>query len=121
MRAKDKTSTFLTKVLQQFVEPSISTVVLYEVELGTTRFHRELWDNLLGELTVIPFRDAMALVACEIKHQLKKQGNQIELADLFIAATAIANGLPLATLNRKHFDQIEGLKLFYPELVPHQV
>jgi len=37
---------------------------------------------------------------------------------LFIAATAIANGLPLATLNRKHFDPIEGLKLFYPEQYP---
>jgi len=114
MRAKDKTNTFLAKVLRRFVEPSISTVVLYEVEFGITASHRELWINLLGELTVIPFKEKMALAACEIKHQLNRQGKQIELADLFIAATAIANDLPLATLNRKHFDQIEGLKLFCP-------
>lgn len=35
----------------------------------------------------------------------------IDTADLFIAATAIANSLPFATLNKKHFDRIEGLKI----------
>ena len=30
---------------------------------------------------------------------------------LFIAAAAVANKLPLATLNRKHFERIEALKM----------
>ena len=35
----------------------------------------------------------------------------IDTADLFIAATAIANKLPFATLNRKHFERIDGLAI----------
>lgn len=42
---------------------------------------------------------------------LKKSRNQIEIADLFIAATALSYKIPLATLNRKHFDRVESLKL----------
>ena len=33
----------------------------------------------------------------------------ILIADLFIASTAIANNLPFATLNKKHFDRIDNL------------
>ncbi len=42
---------------------------------------------------------------------LKRTRNLIESADLFIAATAINNNLPLATLNYKHFDRITNLNL----------
>jgi tRNA(fMet)-specific endonuclease VapC len=41
----------------------------------------------------------------------KKVSKQIDLADLLIAATAQQNGLPLATLNTKHFSRIEGLEV----------
>ena len=34
-----------------------------------------------------------------------------QITDLFIAATAIANNLPCATLNKKHFERIEELKI----------
>ena len=80
-----------------------------------TAFHRELWNSILEDLTVVPFTSPMALLACEIKRRLKAKNKQIELADLFIAATAMAYDLPLATLNRKHFEPIEGLKLLLPE------
>ena len=33
----------------------------------------------------------------------------IDLADLFIAATALTSNLPFSTLNKKHFERIEGL------------
>ena len=42
---------------------------------------------------------------------LKRTSNQIESADLFIAATASVNNLPIATLNSKHFVRIADLKL----------
>ena len=115
MRAKDKAKTSLAKVLRLYAEYFISTVVEYEVEVGMTESYRELWNDLLESMTVVPFDSSMVVAACDIKHQLKTQGIQIELADLFIAATAMEKGLPLATLNHRHFKQIEGLKLFYPE------
>jgi len=105
MRAKDKTNTPLAKVLRLNTEHFISTVVEYEIEVGMAESHRELWNSILEYLTVVPFDSSMALAACKIRHRLKTRGKQIELADLFIAATAIANGLPVATLNHKHFNR----------------
>jgi tRNA(fMet)-specific endonuclease VapC len=42
---------------------------------------------------------------------LKRKRKQIDIADLFIAATAVTNKMSLATLNRKHFDRIDTLTL----------
>ena len=115
MRAKDKKNTFLADVLRRGSVLFISTVVEYEVELGMTPLHIEQWSIIRRRLKILPFESLMALTACRIKNELKAKGKQIDLADLFIAATAIANGLPLATLNRKHFDNIDGLKLIVPQ------
>jgi predicted nucleic acid-binding protein len=114
LRARDKTSTLLADVLSRFTMPSTSTVVQYEVELGMTDAHRELWSRIRKRLTIFPFESSMALQACKIRHSLKAKGKQIEIADLFIAATAIVCNMPLATLNRKHFEPIENLKLIAP-------
>jgi len=53
----------------------------------------------------------VAQAAVDINNSLKRKRQQIEMADLFIAATAISNNLPFATLNKKHFDRIDGLRL----------
>ena len=46
-------------------------------------------------------------------------GNLIELRDLFIAASALAHDLPLATLNIKHFERVDGLVLVeFPGAIP---
>ena len=114
MRARNKADTPLADVLNRFVTHFISTVIQYEVEVGMTESHQEQWDSILEKLTVLPFERKMVLHACEIKHGLKAKGQQIEIADLFIAATAVANDVTLATLNRKHFEQIDGLKIIAP-------
>jgi len=111
MRAKDKNNTPLTTVLRADVDLFTSTIVEYEVEVGMTPSHRKLWDDILVRLTIYPFERSTVVLACKIKHQLKAIGKQIEPFDLFIAATAMANDLPVATLNRRHFEQIVGLKL----------
>ena len=69
------------------------------------------WDNLLLKVEVLPFDKTASRIAVDINAELKRKRKQIEIADLFIAATAIANGLKLATLNKKHFDRIEALTL----------
>ena len=75
LRARDKTSTLLADVLSLFTMPSTSTVVQYEVELGMTDAHRELWNRIRKRLTILPFESSMALQACKIKHNLKAKGN----------------------------------------------
>jgi tRNA(fMet)-specific endonuclease VapC len=59
----------------------------------------------------MPFDKTVAKRAVDLNKELKRKRKLIDTADLFIAATAIANNLPFATLNRKHFDRIDGLTL----------
>jgi len=55
--------------------------------------------------------DKCANEAARIVKQLKSKNQIIEIPDILIGATAIANELPLATLNKKHFERIENLIL----------
>ena len=47
--------------------------------------------------------------AGDLAAQLHKLGQPIDEADLFIAATALARNLPLATGHVKHYERIPGL------------
>lgn len=60
---------------------------------------------------VLPFYKGVAKVAADINRDLKGKRKQIAIPDLFIAATAITNNLPFATLNKKHFDSVERLNV----------
>jgi len=42
---------------------------------------------------------------------LKSRGRSVDTNDIFIAATALINNINLCTLNTKHFESIENLKL----------
>jgi hypothetical protein len=53
----------------------------------------------------------VARVAADINSELKRKRKHIAIPDLFIAATAMANNLPLATLNKKHFERIDRLAI----------
>jgi tRNA(fMet)-specific endonuclease VapC len=60
---------------------------------------------------VLAFDKTVAKVAVNLNRELKRKRKLIDTADLFIAATAVANNLPFATLNRKHFDRIDELTI----------
>ncbi|MGW8194332.1 MAG: PIN domain-containing protein [Desulforhopalus sp.] len=49
---------------------------------------------------------------CAILNQLKRTGKPIPTNDIWIAATAFQQGLPLYTLD-DHFSQVEGLLLHH--------
>lgn len=57
------------------------------------------------------FDSEAALAAVEVQNKLKKHRKSIDQADLFIAATAIVHDLHFDTLNHKHFEYIEDLKM----------
>lgn len=56
--------------------------------------------------------EAAAQEFAEMKAVLEKAGQRLEDFDLLIAATAKVSGLILVTKNTKHFERVEGLKLF---------
>ncbi len=79
--------------------------------IGAALGQIEFWNDFLKTTQVLPFDKGVAKVAVDINSDLKRKRNQIAIPDLFIAATAIANNLPFATLNKKHFDRIERLNV----------
>ncbi len=111
-RKTDKPKARLVQLSQQFEHLAISSVTEFEVYSGATSSQLTFWNELLSEVIVLPFDSKAAHIAVEIHQDLKKLRKTIEKADLFIAATAVANDLKLDTLNRKHFDKIGQLTLF---------
>ncbi|MBU1821791.1 MAG: type II toxin-antitoxin system VapC family toxin [Bacteroidetes bacterium] len=114
-RKKDKSKTRLFQRSTQFSQLAIASVTEYEVYSGATSAQLDFWKELLVEILVFPFDSKAAHTAIEIERDLKKLRKTIEKADLFIAATAVANNLSLDSLNRKHFDRIHMLDLLDPD------
>jgi tRNA(fMet)-specific endonuclease VapC len=95
---------------------SVPAVVLYEVEYGAGRSQapaalRGRLDALLGTLRVLPFAEAEARAAAEIRLELERSGKPIGPLDVLIAATAREQNAVLVTHNVKEFRRIRGLRL----------
>lgn len=90
---------------------TISAITKYEIYSGATQSQLDFWGNVLQAIEVISFDEAAVNTAVEINAALKRKRQQIELADLFIAATAITYKLAIATLNKKHFSRIDKLNI----------
>ena len=110
-RKTDKANSALISLVRQGYIYCISAITEYEIYIGTTSEQVEFWDNFLEKTNVLPFDQTVAKVAVGLNKDLKRKRKLIDVADLFIAATAIANNLPFATLNRKHFDRIDALTI----------
>lgn len=111
LRAKDKLSTSLYKMSEN-AEIYISAVTVYELYMGATTRDKEADVKVITEdFTVLPFTNAVAQKAAEIYHKLRLDNQMIEFRDIFIAATCIVNGLPIVTLNKKHFKRVADLKI----------
>jgi predicted nucleic acid-binding protein len=90
---------------------AVSAVTKYEIYAGATANQLAFWNNVFEAITVMPLDELSVDTAVTLNSILKKKRKQIDLADLFIAATAVAYNLPLATLNRKPFDRIDTLEV----------
>jgi tRNA(fMet)-specific endonuclease VapC len=89
----------------------ICSITHYEIGVGNRKSHSDYWNLLSENLRVIPFDKACSKSAVTIYIDLLKANKMIDLADILIGATAVSYNIPIATLNTKHFDRIEGLEL----------
>ncbi len=110
-RKTDKNNSLWIALVRQGYDFAISAITKYEIYSGASKGQVEYWNRILQAVTVIPFDESAVNTAVEINTTLKQKRKQIDLADLFIGATAVANNLPFATLNKKHFDRIQGLRI----------
>jgi len=108
-RKTDKANSKLIALFDQGYDFSISAITHYEIYSGATSVQLPFWTSVLVRAKVLPFDQTVAQAAVDINNTLKRKRKQIGMADLFIAATAVANKMPLATLNTKHFDRIGGI------------
>lgn len=110
-RKTDKSKAVWMRLVQQGYIFSISAITKYEIFSGVTDKQSAFWNTVMQAITIIPFDEAAVDTAVHLNAALKSKRKQIDIADLFIAATAITHNLPFATLNRKHFDRITELNI----------
>ena len=93
----------------------VSTVVLHELWYGVAksadrnRNTERLQTFLSGPFEILPWDDADARAAGEIRSQLEREGQMIGSYDALIAAQAVRRGVTLVTANTKEFKRVDGL------------
>ncbi len=110
-RKTDKSNSVWVGLIQKGYEFAISAITKYEIFSGATPGQLSFWDSVIQTIVVLPLDEACVDTAVQINIGLKRKRKQIDLADLLIAATALTHNLPIATLNRKHFDRIDELTI----------
>jgi len=110
-RKTNKANAVWVSLIDKGYEFAISAITKYELYSGATQSQITFWDSILMAISVMPFDEGCVDTAVQINAVFKQKRKQIDLADLFIAATAMTNNLPITTLNKKHFERIDGLSV----------
>ena len=95
---------------------ALSSLVVAELDYGAKVSHRakenlEKLYRFVDVIQVVPFDIECAKIFGSIKSKLRNIGKPTGEVDVLIAATAMAHKATLVTANRKHFENIEGLKV----------
>jgi len=106
-RKSDKSNSKLIGLYDHGYRFCISSITEYEIYYGAADKQIEYWREFLSDINIISFDSNAAQAAVKISKLLKLKSKQIDNADLFIAATAISNNLPIATF----FERIDNLTL----------
>lgn len=88
-RKSDKANFVWVALVRQGYKFAISAITKYEIYSGATMSQLDFWSSILQAIEVIPFDESAVNTAVNINATLKQKRKQIDLADLFIAATAI--------------------------------
>ncbi len=111
LRATKKDKTLLYKIADDS-KLYVSTVTLFELYAGATNHSKWMDIKLLTEdLILLPLTVDVSQYAAKIFQKLRLENQIIEFRDIFIGATAIANKLPILTLNKKHCSRIADLEI----------
>ena len=85
-------------------ESAISVITLAELQVGVlaardtdTRSRRMATLNAVADVELLPVDEAVALEWARLRVQLAEAGHRMNVNDLWIAATAAANGVPVIT------------------------
>lgn len=115
LRGRTYTKELLEKIKIKEYEAYLSVVTLFELYVGAllsankeSKF--EDIEKLLNWFFVVSINKDVMFIAAKIHVDLRKRGLMVEIQDVLIAASAISLNMPLLTNNKKHFQNIGGLK-----------
>jgi len=106
-RKKIKSESLLY-ILSGDFEIAITSVTAYEILRGDDLSEDQFWNDYFARIKILPFDLEAATMAGKIFRNLKSK--PIDMPDLLIAAITLNHNLPLATLNKKHFERVPDLQ-----------
>ena len=96
-------------------EQYLSTITISEIVYGASKSNRpeyhlkNLKDILLPSVNVVGFDSKAAYICGRLRARLEQNGTPLDLADLEIAAIAIAGDFVLVSGNTRHFKRVSEL------------
>jgi tRNA(fMet)-specific endonuclease VapC len=89
----------------------VTFTVAGELAAGPEVHDRERWERFLRPFRVLPANPDVCWRYGRIHRHLQDNGRLIGANDIWIAATALAHGMPLVTRNEKHFRRVPDLRV----------
>ena len=89
----------------------ITFTIAGELAAGPRMNERAIWDELVSPFEVIPCTPEVSWRYGRLYRYLRENGLLIDANDLWIAATALAFGMPVVTRNEKHFARVPQLNV----------
>ena len=111
LRNRNQRRALLAGLVASGQDLATSAMCIAEVYSGLRPGEEHATQAFLAGIDWIPVTPAIAMRAGNLKATLRRQGFTRSINDMIVAATALENGLPVATDNSKDF-QISGLALF---------
>jgi tRNA(fMet)-specific endonuclease VapC len=89
----------------------ITFTVAGELACGQSASQRLDWEKLCRPFSVLPWTKEVSWQYGEIYRSLASAGQLIGTNDLWIAATALVNGMGVVTSNLQEFERVPGLSV----------
>jgi len=108
------------KIYEEKISAYTTTVNSFEIWLGAflAPKREELikeTEEFLSQLEILDFNYEASVEASRSMVTLRKQGQTIEIRDLFVSSISKVSGMPLVTRNIKHYKRIPRLMVLTPE------
>lgn len=108
---------------QDYENTYISAITVTELLVGVSRANTEerrikrsaFVEYIISSIATLAFGIEEARIYAQILYNLFEEGVTLGTHDMIIAATAIANGYSVLTMNERDFKRIKGVEVLVPQ------